>query len=64
MSYKRSIRYSYPLNVRLDIETAEMARQVAGLEGATLSGFIRASIVRNVARIRRAHKAELVETAS
>jgi hypothetical protein len=64
MSSKRSIRYSYPLNVRLDIETAELARQVAGLEGATLSGFIRASIVRNVARIRRAHKAELVETAS
>ena len=61
---KRSVRYSYPLNVRLDIETAELARQVAGLEGATLSGFIRASIVRNVARIRRAHKDELVETAS
>ena len=61
---KRSIRYSYPLNVRLDIETAEMARQVAGLEGATLSGFIRSSIVRNVERIRRAHKSELVETAS
>ena len=64
MSYKRSIRYSYPINVRLTGADAEMARQVAGLEGATLSGFIRASIVRNVARIRRAHKAELVETAS
>ena len=63
MSFKRTIRYSYPLNVRLDIETAEMARQVAGLEGATLSGFIRASIVRNVDRVRRQHKAEL-ETAS
>ena len=63
MSYKRSIRYSYPLNVRLDSETAEMARQVAVMEGATLSGFIRSSIVRNVERIRRAHKAEL-ETAS
>ena len=64
MSYKRSIRYSYPLNVRLDIETAEMARQVAVMEGATLSGFIRASITRNVERVRRQHKAELVETAS
>ena len=63
MSYTRSIRYSYPLNVRLDIETAEMARQVAGLEGATLSGFIRASITRNVERVRQQHKAEL-ETAS
>ena len=64
MSYKRSIRYSYPLNVRLDIATVELCKQVAGLEGATLSGFIRASITRNVARIRRAHKDELVETAS
>ncbi len=63
MSYKRSIRYSYPLNVRLDIELAESARQIATLEGATLSGFIRASITRNVDRIRRAHKAEL-DTAS
>ena len=62
MSYKRSIRYSYPLNVRLSVELAEMARQVAVMEGATLSGFIRASITRNVARIRRAHKAD--ETAS
>ena len=60
---KRSIRYSYPINVRLTGADAEMARQVAGLEGATLSGFIRASITRNVERIRRAHKAEL-ETAS
>ena len=58
MSYKRSVRYAYPLNVRLDIETAEMARQVATLEGATLSGFIRASITRNVERVRRQHKAE------
>ena len=40
-----------------------MARQVVVLEGVTLSGFIRASITPNVARIRRAHKAEL-ETAS
>ena len=63
MSYTRSIRYSYPLNIRLDIETAELCKQVAGLEGATLSGFIRASITRNVERIRRTHKAEL-ETAS
>ena len=63
MSYKRNIRYSYPLNVRLDIETAELARQVAGLEGATLSGFIRASITRNVERVRRQNKAEL-DTAS
>ena len=60
---KRSIRYSYPINVRLTGADAEMARQVAGLEGATLSGFIRASIVRNVDRVRRQHKAEL-ETAS
>ena len=60
---KRSVRYSYPLNVRLDIETAELARQVAGLEGATLSGFIRASITRNVERVRRQNKAEL-DTAS
>ena len=63
MSYKRRIRYSFPLNVRLDIATVELCKQVAGLEGATLSGFIRASITPNVARIRRAHKAEL-ETAS
>jgi len=49
---KREVKYVYPMNIRVTTELAATARQFAELEGATLSGFIRNAIVRNIDRVR------------
>ena len=55
---KRDVKYNHPMAVRLDAETIELTRQICGIEGGTVSQFIRASILMNIQRVRSFHKYE------
>ena len=55
---KRDVKYIHPVAIRLDAETIELTRQICGIEGGTVSQFIRASILMNIQRVRSFHKYE------
>ena len=55
---KRDVKYNHPIAIRLDAATLEFTRQICGIEGGTVSQFIRASILMNIQRVRSFHKYE------